>query len=197
MLESVLDRDSLDGIKSDHLHDKIETLSIEVFEVLGWVSRSELGEGFFVVLQLENSRPDLVFFSGSSVELEDFEDLIDFGVSHEEGFLFDHFSEDASCGPHINSKRVLLLPHQNFWRSVPESFDFVSESFNRDSESSGETKIGDLDISFLVNQDILWLEISMDDSSGVTEIQTVQNLEQVEFNLIETKIMFILIKIFL
>ena len=56
----------------------------------------------------------------------------------------------------------------------------MSESFNWDSESSGETKIGDLDISFLVNQDILWLEISMDDSSGVTEIQTVQNLEQVE-----------------
>ena len=36
-------------------------------------------------------------------------------------------------------------------------------------EGSGQTEVGDLDASVLVNQEILWLHVSVQNSSLVTE----------------------------
>ena len=38
-----------------------------------------------------------------------------------------------------------------------------------DPEGSGQTEVRDLDASILVNQEILWLHVSMQNSSLVTE----------------------------
>ena len=57
------------------------------------------------------------------MELEYLEDLIDFAVSAEEGFLLSQLGKDAADGPDVNSKAVLLLPEQNFGGPVPKGFN--------------------------------------------------------------------------
>ena len=109
MSESLFDADSLDGVKCNHLEHEVQSLCIEVLEELCRIDGSELGEGLLVVWQLQNAGPHEVLLSWGSVELEDLEDLVDFGVSHEQGTLLDHLGKDAACTPHIHSQRVLFL----------------------------------------------------------------------------------------
>ena len=100
----------------------------------------------------------------SAVELEDFEDLINLGITHEEWSLLNQFSEDAADGPHVDSQRVLFLAKKNFWSSVPESLDFVCQSFDGNREGSGQTEITDLEVPLFVHQNILGLQVTMEDS---------------------------------
>jgi len=89
--------------------------------------------------------------------LEDFEDLINLGVAHEEGTFLDQLSENAPDGPHVNPKRVLLLAQKDFWRSVPESLDLVGQGLDWDGEGSGQAKVTDLDIALIGHKEVLGL----------------------------------------
>jgi hypothetical protein len=48
----------------------------------------------------------------------------------------------------------------------------------RDTKGSGETEIGELEVSILVDEQVLRLEISMEDSVGVAVIETFNQLER-------------------
>ena len=56
---------------------------------------SELREGRFEVVQLEGVGP--VILVRCAQYLKDFEDLIDFRVTHEERTTLDHLGKDAAC----------------------------------------------------------------------------------------------------
>ena len=66
---------------------------------------------------------------------------------------------------------MYLLSEQNFWRSVPHGDDFVRVGPHRVAEGSSEAKVGEFDDSLLVNQQVLWFQISMNYSPLVTKIQ--------------------------
>ena len=64
------------------------------------------------------------------MELENFEDLIDFTVSTEHRLLFHELSKDASDCPDIHTQTVLLLPEEDLRSSVPKSLDLMGESLD-------------------------------------------------------------------
>ena len=55
----------------------------------------ELGEGPFEVAKFKCIGPVVLIWSTKN--LEDFEDLVNFGVTHEKWLTLHHFREDASC----------------------------------------------------------------------------------------------------
>lgn len=64
------------------------------------------------------------------MELEYLENLINFTVSTEKGFLFSQLRENAANCPNVNSQAVLFLTEQHFRSSVPKGLDLMRECFN-------------------------------------------------------------------
>lgn len=69
----------------------------------------------------------------------------------------------------------------DLWCSVPQCDNLVSVHSDRDPESSGQTEVGDLDAAVLVNQKILGLHVSVENSPLVTEQDALQQLKPVKF----------------
>ena len=111
------------------------------------------------------------------MELEDFENLVNFAVSIEHGFLFNQLSKDAADCPNINTKAILLLTQQNFWSSIPQSLDFMGKCFDGNSESSGQSKVSYFQISIFIDKQVLGFEIPVDDPSGVAKVDSIDQLE--------------------
>lgn len=101
---------------------------------------------------------------------EDLEDLIYFWVSFEERMACCHFAQNAPYWPNIDRSRILLAAQQYFRRSIPERNDLVGVHLHRNAEGACETKISEFHISWAGYEDILGLDISVDTSSGVTEL---------------------------
>lgn len=134
MFQGFFHWDSLDWVQGDQFHEKVKRGFVEVFEVGGDVNGFEFGEGWFEVGQLLDVLP--FFGRWGSVELEDFEDLIDLWIAREQGLFLNEFSKNASNGPDIDSQAVLFLSEQHFRGPVPKGLDFMGEGFDWKSKSS-------------------------------------------------------------
>ena len=135
----------------------------------------KLGEGRFEVVKFEGIWP--VVFVWGSQNSENLENLVDFRVTHKEGFPLDHLSEDAPCWPQIDAKTVRLLPKQDFRTSVPKCDDFVRIGLNWETKGASEPKISQLNgSSVFVNQQILWFEISVEYAMLVEVDESLQDL---------------------
>ena len=62
--------------------------------------------------------------------------------------------------------------------SVPQRDHLVSVHTDRDTKGPGQTKVGDLDAAVLVNQEILGLHVSVENSPLVTEQDVLQQLTE-------------------
>ena len=101
---------------------------------------SKLREGRLEVWQLQGVRP--VVLVGRTQDLEDFEDLIDLAVSHEERLLLSHLSEDAPSGPEIDSERVVLLAQENLRAPVPQRYHLVRVRLDWQPKGPCQTEVG-------------------------------------------------------
>ena len=144
---------------------------------------SELREGRLEVIQFERIRP--VVLIRCSQNFKNLEYLIDLRISHEQRSTLNHLGEDAASGPSVNSERVSLLTEEDFGASVPECDDFVSISLNGKTESAGESKISKLDVlSSGVNKQVLWLQVTMEDSVLVQVDERLKDLVQEALSLL-------------
>lgn len=101
----------------------------------------------------------------ASENLEDLKYLVDFTISHEKWSLLSHFGKDTACGPKVDAKRVMLLTKKDFWAPVPESYNLVSIGLNWETKCSRQTEVSKFDgFSILTDEQVLWLEISVEDS---------------------------------
>lgn len=76
-----------------------------------------------------------------------------------------HLGEDAARGPEVDAKRVMLLAEEDFWAPIPESHDLVSIGLNWKTEGSGQPKVSEFNgFAILTDEQVLWLEISVEDS---------------------------------
>lgn len=131
------------------------------------------------------------------MELEDLEDLVNLRISTEKGLLLHKLSEDAANGPDVDSQTVLLLSQQHFRCTVPESFDFVSERLDGETEGASESKISDFEGACLVNEKVLGLEVPVDDPAGVAVVESVAELEEEELDLVVAHALLVLAHVFL
>ena len=89
--------------------------------------------------------------SGSSMELEDFENLVDFRVSVEKGALFNQLCENTTDSPDINAQTVLFLTEEDLGSPIPQSLDLMGESFDWDTKSARKSKISDFQVAITIN----------------------------------------------
>ena len=144
---------------------------------------AELRERRFEIVQFQSIRP--VILVRGAQNLENFEDLVDLGVSHEKWPTLDHFREDAACGPQIDTKTVCFLPEQDLWAPIPECNDLVRVRFDWQTKGSCQTEVRQLDVLSLgVDQQVLWLEIPMENPMLVQINQRLQNLVEKQLRLL-------------
>ena len=121
----------------------------------------KLGERWFEVVKFEGVGPVVLVWGPQNSE--NLENLVNFRVTHKEGLPLDHLRKDAPCWPQIDSKTVRLLSKQDFRTSVPKCDNFVRVGLNWETKGASETKISQLNgSSVLVNQQILWFQISVE-----------------------------------
>lgn len=135
MFQCLLHRNSACGIELQHLHGQIKRSPVKILEECFGIGSFELGEGGFEIWQIVDVHP--LCRSGSAVELENLENLVDFTIAAEEGLLFDQFCEDAANCPNIHSQTVLFLSQKHLRRPVPKSLDLVSEGLDGQAEGTG------------------------------------------------------------
>merc|ERR1740129_331768 len=107
---------------------------------------------------------------GSSELLEDLEDRVDLGVAAEEWTACRHLGEDAAYAPHVDGHAVELRAEQDLQGTVPHSHDLVRVLGDRQSVSSGQSEIGDLQAQPRVDEEVLWLQVAVQDAIGVAEL---------------------------
>lgn len=96
---------------------------------------AELRERRFEVAELEGVWPVVLVWR--SEDFENFEDLIDFTVTHEQWTSLNHLSEDAASRPKVHAKGVCLLTEQNFGTAIPKGDDLVSVGLYGEPKSTG------------------------------------------------------------
>ena len=68
----------------------------------------------------------------------------------------------------------------DLWCSVPQRDHLVSVHTDRDTEGPGQTEVSNLDAAVLVNQEILGLHVSVENSPLVTEQDALQQLKRIK-----------------
>jgi hypothetical protein len=127
---------------------------------------------------------------------EDPEDFVDFRVSREQRLAHDHLGKDAPDGPHVDSGRVMSRTEEDFGGAIPEGDNLFPPSLSvcsrrkggrrethlvrvgtkRNSERAGESKVGELEVAFFVDEEVLGLEVAVKDAVGVEVIDAVDEL---------------------
>jgi hypothetical protein len=102
--------------------------------------------------------------------------LVFVGRAGEEGTATVHLCYDAACGPDVNAGFVGAGSEEDVGGSVPEGDDFIGEGADRDSECSCETEICELKLPFVVDEEILGLEIAVQDSVRMAVIDSLEKL---------------------
>ncbi len=113
------------------------------------------------------------------MELENFENLVE------------------AYRPNVNPQTVLLLSKQDLRCSVPKCFNLVSKGFDWETKSSCESEISNFKSSSAINEKILRLKVSVDDSPGVTIVDSVAKLIEKQLNLVGSHGHLMLAEVFL
>ncbi len=176
VLESLASRNSVSGVITEQLVQEVDTIAVEHGEFGSEVLGFPLGEDGGVVLEATDARPQTVHVGRSSEEFEDLEELADFGVTTEEDLAAGEFSHDATDGPEIDGRGVVLLTEENFGGAVPEGDDLVSVGVHGDLEGAGETEVGDLEGVVVLEEDVGGLQVAVNDAVAVAEVETFEEL---------------------
>ena len=134
MFQCLSSSNPLRWIKSNHFHNKIQFNISKLWELFFSCLTFKLGERTFEIWKFIDTRPRLI--SRSTMELEDFKDLVDFRITHKKRSFLDQLSKDTTNGPHVNTKRVFFFSEKDLRGSVPKSFYFMGQRFDWNSESS-------------------------------------------------------------
>jgi len=70
----------------------------------------------------------------------------------------------------------LTSTEENLRRAVPEGDDFVSIGAERDAKGAREAKVGEFEVAFFVDEQILWFQVAVEDAMGVAVADAVEQL---------------------
>lgn len=177
---SLLCADTSSGVVHQHALQQIQAVLAKNFDAvcvdhLVILLPLPLREAALEVGEGRDTRP--VGFGRSAQNAEDLEDLVDLGVTREKRLTGSHLGEDAANGPHVNTSGVLAATEQNFGRAVPESDDLVGVSAERNTKGASQTKIGQLQVALLVDEQVLRLQVTVQDAVGMAVARALEELE--------------------
>ena len=108
-------------------------------------------------------------------QLSNDRELVDVVLSWEQRLALQHLGEDTSRRPDVNLDIVLLPCKHDLWRSVVSRRNITSHLWVL---NAGKAEIANLQVAVLVDKDVGWLEIAVDDTGGVDILQSAENLVQ-------------------
>lgn len=163
VLQTLLDCVSFFWVEDQHF-----TQEIQGHWICFWI---QTGPALFISLwQLPNVFPGQIIsdeshiFVGWCSEYRNSSfDLIKIVITREKWCSSKQLSKDAADGPHIKSVGVVRSVQDNLWGTIPSSNDVLSKCGGSLLVSSGQTKITNFQITVFVEEQVAWLQISMDD----------------------------------
>ena len=174
MLQRIMGTDPQLGAELQHSLQQIDTAGIDLREDLTEILGSVHLEVLLVFGELRDSGPGAL--RGRAHDAEDAHQLVFVGSAGEERAAAVHLGHDATSGPDVDAGVVGAGTEEDVWGAVPQRHDFVGEGVDRDAEGSGETEIGELELAFVVDEEILRLEIAVEDSVRVAEVDALEEL---------------------
>lgn len=115
-----------------------------------------------------------IILGGSSQHFDDFVQLVDFAGSWEEWHLHIQLGHDAAQREYIDRRVVIDRAEQQLWCPVPASGHILREGRSRPNFSR-QPEITNLD-HIIVDQQIFWLHVSMEESVAVHVSQPTGDL---------------------
>ena len=112
----------------------------------------------------------------SSKELCNNRKLIDMILSREERFSLNHLRENAGCAPDVHL-HVVLLPCKHDLGGAVVSCRNVAGHLR--ILNTGKTEIADLEVAVVVDEEVLWLQVPVDNPCGVDVFQPALGAELV------------------
>lgn len=174
MLKSLCGRNAKLWTKLEHSAQQLKADRINLWknvaQVLSCVDR-EVG---LVLGKLGDTRPRTL--RRSAHETENLLQLVFIGGSREQGTTGIHLSHDATSRPNVDRGVVSARAQQDVRGTVPECDDLVTESVDGNAESACKTKVSELELTLVVDQQVLRLEIAMEDSVIMAEGDTAEQL---------------------
>mmetsp|Transcript_103327 Transcript_103327/g.332856 ORF Transcript_103327/g.332856 Transcript_103327/m.332856 type:complete len:310 (-) Transcript_103327:158-1087(-) len=178
---SVLQRsargDTALGVVDHELVDKVDAidadLGLRVADVLPGLARP-LREGRLELRQVHQTGP-LLDSRGAEL-LEHLEDGVDLRIAREERRPCGHLRDDATHAPDVDGHAVACATQQDLWGSVPHGHHLVRVLGHGHGVGPSQAEVGDLQAQPGVDEEVLGLEVSMQDSVGVAEIDAVTQL---------------------
>ena len=182
MLERLRSNNALFWVVGEHFHQEIIALVIE--HVVQVVIISQIAHAVVLRhLDLLEDRHLLVLGPDLRVRcpkrLEYKVDHLDRRIASKQSSHSDHLEENTANRPHINRDRILSGAEQQLRRAVPHRHHLVRVGAQRHGESSGETKVRNLDHVVISEQNVLGLQIPMHNAVAVDRMYALQNLNQI------------------
>ena len=107
--------------------------------------------------------------------LHDVRQLVDLGLSWEDGVARVQLSNDATEAPHVNAHSVRYT-QDDLGSAVEPRLDVRVDALVDEARAA---EVNDLDAALvlLLEQDVLWLEVAVDDAEVLLVLQGLQNLD--------------------
>lgn len=124
--------------------------------------------------ELGNAGPGT--FRWSSHQPEDLLQLVFVCRPWEERSSRVHLCHDTSSRPDVDAGVVGPATQEDVGGAIPQGDDLVRERVNGDTEGPGKTKIAELELALLVDEEILRLEVSVENAILVAEGDAAKQL---------------------
>jgi len=114
---------------------------------------------------------DISFLVSSQV------DLLDVVLSGEHNLSIHDFSKWASRRPDVHFLGVLVTRKHNFWSSIVSCDDVLCQVFSfLFAQASAETKVTNFEVAVLIQQDVAWLQVSVNHVCWMQKLKCSQDL---------------------
>ena len=107
---------------------------------------------------------------------EDLLELVFVCGAGEEGPAGVHFRHYAPRRPDIDAGVVGSGAEEHVGGAVPEGDNFVGEGVDGDPKGAGETKVGEFELAFVIDQEVLRFEVAVEDTVVVAEGNALEKL---------------------
>ena len=174
MAERILGTNAHLGSELQHATQNIQAQLIDLGQNQAQVLRGVDVEPGLVLRELADAGPGAL--GGRAHEPEDLLQLVFVGRAGEERPPRVHFRHDAAGAPDVDAGVVGARAEQHVRRAVPEGHDFVAEGVDGDAEGAGEAEVGEFELPFGVDEQVLRLQVAVQDAVFVAEGNALQQL---------------------
>jgi hypothetical protein len=138
-----------------HLAQQIQSQRIHLRQNRMQALGREVVEIRLVFRKLADARPGALGWRAH--ETEDFLELIVVGRTGKKRPARVHLRHDAAGGPDVDAGIVGAGAEEDVWRPVPQRHDLVGEGIDGDAEGAGKAEVGELELAFGVDEEVLGL----------------------------------------